>query len=171
MTVPQSRDVAEGVKGQDKTRRIALDLLGVRDRSIKEMRERLAKRDCAAADIDTVVADLEALSLLDDHKFVHRWIETRRQRRPEGVPKVIRDLLRRGIDKSVIEQVLSELDRDLGSRDEALELLRHNSGRYTGLEAMKAQRRMYGLLARRGFDPETTRHAVERAWSEIESDD
>jgi|TARA_B100001964_G_scaffold180279_1_gene199134 regulatory protein len=156
---------------RDKTRAIALDLLGVRDRSVREMRQRLAKRGCATGDIDTVVTDLEALGLLDDHKFVSRWIETRRERRPEGVPKIMRDLLRRGVDKAVVEQVLSELEHDLGSREEALALLRRNSARYVGLEATKAQRRMYGLLARRGFDPETTRHAVERAWSEIEGED
>lgn len=135
------------------------------------MRDRLAKRGCELTDIDTVVCDLEDLGLLDDRKFVQRWIETRRQRRPEGVPKVMRDLLRRGVDKAVIEQVLGELDDELGSRDEALELLRRNRNRYLGLEATKAQRRMYGLLARRGFDPDTTRTAVERAWSEMESDE
>ena len=27
---------------------------------------------------------------------------------------------------------------------------------------------MYGLLARRGFDPDTVREAVTRAWTEIE---
>ena len=156
-------------EGRTKTRRIALDLLGRRDRSVQQMRERLAKRGCAADDIDTVVADLEALGLLDDHKFVRRWIETRRERRPEGVPKVKRDLLRRGIDKHVIEQVLAELDDDLGSREEALELLRRNSSRYVGVEASKAQQRMYGLLARRGSDPDTTRQAVERSWAEIEN--
>ena len=163
-------DPVPDAQGRDKTRRIAQDLLGVRDRSVKEMRERLAKRGQAADDIDTVVADLEALGLLNDHKFVRRWIETRRQRRPEGVPKIMRDLLRRGLDKQVIEQVLSEHD-DLGSPDEALELLRRNSVRYVGLEKMKAQRRMYSLLARRGFDPDTTRQAVASAWSEIESGD
>lgn len=158
------------MQGSDKTRRIALDLLGIRDRTVHEMRERLAKRECDASDIDTVVADLEALGLLDDRKFVQRWVETRRQRRPEGVPKVMRDLLRRGVDKSIIEQELAELDDALGSREEALELLRRNRKRYEGLDAMKAQRRMYGLLARRGFDPDTTRTAVERAWAEIDSD-
>ena len=161
----------DDVKGREKARRIAFDLLGVRDRSVKQMRERLAKRGCAAHDIDIVVADLEDLGLLDDFKFVRRWIETRRERRPEGVPKVTRDLLRRGIDKAAIEQVLSELEVDLASGDEALQLLRRNSGRYAGLDATKARRRMMGLLARRGFDPETTRKAVETAWSEIEGDE
>jgi regulatory protein len=158
-------------EGREKTQRIALELLGVRDRSVREMRQRLAKRGCEAADIDTVVQGLEASGLLDDHKFVRRWIETRRERRPEGEPKVRRDLLRRGIPKSVIDQILAELDEDLGTDDEALDLLRRNRARYAGLEAMKAQRRMFGYLARRGFDPETTRQAVERAWSEMESED
>lgn len=155
-------------EGRDKTHRIALDLLAVRDRSVHEMRERLQRRGCGSDDIDTVVADLEALGLLDDCTFVRRWVETRRERRPEGEPKVMRDLLRRGVPKQIIEQVLSEFDEPLGSSDEALDLLRRNRARYAGLEAVKAQRRMYGLLARRGFDPDTTRRAVEQAWQEME---
>ena len=154
----------------DKTKRIAFDLLGVRDRSVKEMRERLQRRGCPAAAIDTVVADLEALRLLDDHAFVRKWIESRRERRPEGTPKIARDLMRRGVARAVVDEVLSEFDGQIGTEDEAVTLLRRQRPRYHGLDQATTQRRMYGLLARRGFDPDTVREAVDHAWSEIESE-
>ena len=92
--------MAPGVEERDRARRIALDLLEVRDRSVKEIRERLRRRGCSPGAIDTVVADLEALRLLDDRAFVRRWVESRRSRRPEGAPKITRDLARRGSTRS-----------------------------------------------------------------------
>ena len=156
------------IEERENARRIALDLLEVRDRSVKEIRERLQRRGCTPAAIDTVVGNLEALRLLDDRAFVRRWVETRRSRRPEGAPKITRDLARRGIDPSLIEEVLAEFGDDLGSGAEALSLLRRQRTRYRGLDRETARRRMYGLLARRGFDPDTVQQAVTRAWSEIE---
>lgn len=159
--------MAPGVEERDSARRIALDLLEVRDRSVKEIRDRLRRRGCSPAAIDTVVADLEALRLLDDRAFVRRWVESRKSRRPEGAPKITRDLARRGIDPAVIGEVLEEYGDDLGSGREALYLLRRQQARYRGLDPGTARRRMHGLLARRGFDPDTAQEAVERAWSEI----
>ena len=155
---------------RERTRRIALEFLGVRDRSVREMRERLQKRGCPASAIDTVVSDLEALRLLDDRTFVRRWVESRRQRRPEGVPKIVQDLVKRRVERAVVDEVLAEFDGELGSPDEALELLRRQRGGHLGLEATAAQRRMFGLLARRGFDSDTARDAVERAWREFETE-
>ena len=161
-------NVVSAIAERESARRIALDLLEVRDRSVKEIRDRLQRRGCAPGAIETVVGDLEALRLLDDRAFVRRWVESRRSRRPEGAPKITRDLARRGIDPALIEEVLAEYGDDLGSGDEALSLLRRQRTRYRGLDPETARRRMYGLLARRGFDPDTVREAVSRAWTEIE---
>lgn len=160
--------VVSGIEERESARRIALELLEMRDRSVKEIRQRLHRRGCNPAAIDTVVGDLEALRLLDDRAFVRRWVESRRSRRPEGAPKISRDLVRRGIDPALIEEVLAEYGDDLGSGAEALTLLRRQQTRYRGLDPETARRRMYGLLARRGFDPDTVREAVTRAWTEIE---
>ena len=161
--------MASEVEERESARRIALDLLEVRDRTVKEIRDRLHRRGCSPEAIDKAVVDLEAMRLLDDRAFARRWVEGRRSRRPEGAPKITRDLARRGIDPAVIGEVLAEYGDDLGSGEEALSLLRRLQARYRGLDRDTARRRMYGLLARRGFEPDTVREAVERAWSEIES--
>lgn len=161
--------MASGAGEFESARRIALDLLEVRDRSVKEIRERLRRRGCTPAAIDKVVDDLEALRLLDDRAFVRRWVEGRKWRRPEGVPKIAVDLARRGIEPAVVEEVLAEYGDDLGTGKEALSLLRRQRSRYWGLDRETARRRMYGALARRGFDADTAREAADLAWSEIES--
>ena len=84
------------------------------------------------------------------------------------MPKIALDLTRRGIERDVVEEVLAEYGDDLGTGREALSLLLRQRSRYWGLDRDTARRRMYGLLARRGFDADTSREAVDRAWSEIE---
>lgn len=166
MTAAEAPQSAADARAQ--TRRIAMELLDVRDRSVREMRERLARRGCPPEAVDAVVADLEAVHLLDDRAFVRRWVESRRARRPEGAPKIAMDLVKRRIDREVIAEVLAELDADLGSEDEALALLRRQRGRYETLDETTALRRMLGVLARRGFDADTARSAAARVWAEIE---
>lgn len=167
MTAAAGRGLAADAEGAAEARRIALELLGVRDRSVKEMRDRLHRRGCSAAAVATAMGDLEAVGLLDDRALVRRWVDSRRERRPEGAPKVVKDLLKRGVDRAVVDEVLAEYGDGLGSPQEALALLRRQRQRYAGLGETAARRRMYGLLARRGFDADTARDAVERAWSEM----
>ena len=166
-TTPRRRAEFHVSEEVTKTRRIALELLAVRDRSVREMGERLVRRGCKQDAIDTVVPDLCDKGLLDDSTFVRRWVSSRLENRPEGRIKLIQDLCKRGIDRSLAEQVLAEFEDDIGTDDVADRVLARVAHRYTGIEHDAARRRMYGLLARRGFDPDTTRAAVERAMNAL----
>jgi regulatory protein len=73
---------------------------------------------------------------------------------------------RKGIDAEVVEQVLAEFV-DVGTEETAFQLLSSQAQRYRGMEEMRAKRRMYGLLARRGFDSDTASRAVDQAWAEL----
>ncbi|MBT3344623.1 MAG: regulatory protein RecX [Gemmatimonadetes bacterium] len=154
-------------KDVEKTRRIALDLLAVRDRTVKEMGERLERRECKAKAIATVMEGLCRTGLLDDVKYVRQWIGSRLENRPEGRIKLMQDLRKRGIDPSLAEQILEEFEDRVGTDDAADRVLDRVRHRYARLPDEAARRRMYGLLARRGFDPETARVAVERALAQL----
>ena len=151
----------------EKARRIALDLLAVRDRTVREMGERLERRGCSAEAIAIVVEGLQRTGLLDDLKFVRQWIGYRLETRPQGRIRLLQDLRKRGIDKSLAEQVLAEFEERVGTGDAADRVLERVLHRYAKLAPDVASRRMYGLLARRGFDPDTSRSAVERAVAQL----
>lgn len=153
----------------EEARQVALRFLGSRDRSEYEIRQKLQRRHCAPAVIDQVVDRLKAARLVDDETFARRWIEYRLSERPSGAPRYIQDLRRKGIAQATIEAVLAEFGDEIGSRVSAVALLRRVEGRYRGLEETTARRRMLGVLARRGFDPETTRSAVDLILGELES--
>ena len=152
----------------EEARQMALQYLGARDRTERELRDRLKRRGCAPAAIEAALERLVAARLVDDEALARRYVEVRMSERPAGAIRLAQDLRRRGVDRGIVDRVLEEYADRIGTDAAALDLLRRVSKRYRGLDSTTARRRMYGMLARRGFDPETTARAVETAWREME---
>ena len=147
-------------------RNAALRLLKSRDRSVHEIAQRLSRKGWDRGLVDRVTADLSRVGLLDDEAMARRWVELQLDRKPAGARFLQAELRRRGVDAQLIERVLEDFAERTGSEAAAVDLLRRQGGRYQGLDEDKARRRELGLLARRGFDPETASGAVERIWQE-----
>ena len=150
----------------EQARQLALSYLAARDRSVRQVRDKLAQKKCPAEMIDRVIEDLVEDRLLDDTAFARRWVRTRQESRPSGARKFTDELRHKGIDADVIEQILAEFG-DVGSEETAVQLLRGQAPRYRGVEEIRAKRRMYGLLSRRGFDSETASRAVDLVWGKM----
>ena len=147
---------------------MALQYLGARDRTERELRDRLKRRGCGHAAIETALERLLGARLVDDEALARRYVETRMTERPSGAIRLAQDLRRRGVEGATIDRVLEEFADGIGTEDAAVDLLRRAAKRYRGLDSTTARRRMYGMLARRGFDAETTARAVETVWQEME---
>jgi len=152
----------------EEARQMALQYLGARDRTERELRDRLQRRGCSPEAIETALERLVAARLVDDEALARRYVEVRMTERPSGAIRLAQDLRRRGVERPVIDRVLEEFADGIGTEETAVDLLRRVAKRYRGLDRTTARRRMYGMLARRGFDPETTARAVETAWREME---
>ncbi len=170
---------AVGLGEQERRRRgpsafdAALRLLGMRARSVAEIRERLARRDFDEAEIENVIVRLQAHRVLDDREFAQEWVRSRRGNR--GAAALRQELARKGIDRELVDEVLDGLG---GSQqlDEATvlaakriaaaspALLGDPDGR------RKLEQRALAALARRGFDSETARDAVARAVADVIAD-
>ena len=151
----------------EQAREMALGYLNYADRTVSQVKNKLRQKGCSAEVIEAVVTSLEQARLLDDAAFAKRWIEHGLNRRPAGNAKFAEDLRRRGVDGQIIESALAEFADQVGSKEAALGLLSRRLARYTGLERSVAERRMRDLLARRGFDGDTSREAVDetlQAW-------
>ena len=66
---------------------------------------------------------------------------------------------RRGIDRDLIDVVISTDTSDMQER--AIDALTKKDASYRRLDRERAQRRMHGYLARRGFDGQTIRSAID----------
>ena len=144
----------------------ALRYLGHRDRTVHQVRCKLGEMGFERTVIESTLADLGRARLLDDRAFARRWIESRMTNQPAGELRFEQDLQRRGVAPDVIGEVLAEFDDAVGSEEAALQVLRRHGGRYAGLAEEKARRRMWGLLSRRGFDPDISQRVVERMLDE-----
>ena len=158
---PDESDEAE------KAKRAAFRLLARRAYTRAEILKRLAGRRFSRQAVEQTMLVLDRLNLVDDTDFARRWVEERMRLRPAGRPVFARELRRRGVVQTVVDEVLDEafLGQDLTAV--ATELLRKSRTRYAGLDAKKALSRMYAFLWRRGFDGSVSREACERAWAEF----
>jgi len=127
--------------------RRALNALGYRARSARELRERLARAGYAGETVAEVLASLEELGYLDDEEYARS--ATRDKARKYGPRRIFDALRQAGVGEEVAREAVEE---EFAGRSE-LELARAAARRrYNKGERSDAQaRRVYGFLMRRGY--------------------
>jgi regulatory protein len=160
----------------------AMRFLEARSRSVNEVRRRLTAAGYKADLVQGAIGRLADLGVLDDEAFARAWVESRDRARPRG-ERALRDELRlKGIERSLVDTVLTERRDGAGAADSdqpedlpspdrlAAERLIEKQRRALDRVADPRRRRerAYSVLARNGFDPETCREVAARVatWDE-----
>jgi len=142
-----------------------LNWLALRPRSEKEIKDYLTKRTRSRKDKNSLIRDamkkLRELELIDDEKFAFWWLEQRRQFRPKGKWALSGELRQKGIDRQLIDQVLNQALSKGSESELAIKVLLKKGSRFDGLALEEKKKKLYGLLARRGFDYEIIRGAID----------
>ena len=146
----------------------ALRLLEVRPRAEREIRDRLRRKQFEPDQIDTTVSRLRNLGLLDDAQFARLWVANRaatspkgaqalalrvdqQRRRPAGrEPKIVDDALEDGSEAVMCEQVARKAAHRYASSPDRTTF----------------QRKLGGLLQRRGFGWDVAGPVLEQLWKE-----
>lgn len=131
----------------------ALRYLAARPRAAAEVRRKLLGRYQPEA-VAITISFLEQHGFLDDLAFAKAWVEAH----PGwGMHRLRADLLRRGVGRELVDQVLGDTpDRT----DEAFRAAEVRYRRMGALDPQTARRRLYAFLVRRGFDYATVDQAV-----------
>jgi len=135
-------------RGRDK----ALRLLAVRARSRYELRVALDGLGVDAAVREGILDELVEAGLVDDRRFAREYVQAKAEGRGMGPHRLRFDLKQRGVNRSIIDDVLaSELPAE---RQEAL--ARGLVERKVGAGAVddRVVRRVAGMLQRKGYDYE-----------------
>lgn len=133
-------------------------LLTLRQRTETEIADRLGGAGFPPPVVAEAVARLKDLRLVDDAEFARTWIEERTRRKGSG-PRVLRaELIEKGVEPSVVEDVLDEVLPDEVAR--AAEVAAGLLSRIGGLSIEKQVSRLSAGLARRGFSEEAVEEAV-----------
>ena len=145
----------------------ALRLLEARPRSEHEIRDRLRRKQFEPEHIDAAVRRLYELELLDDAQFARLWISNRAATRPKGSVALRRELLSKGVAREVAaEAVAVGLDADAEAAA-CEEVARQALRRFESVSDWATfQRKLGGLLQRRGFTWDTVGPLLRRLWQE-----
>ena len=87
----------------------ALRYLSVRPRSVMEVRSYLVRKQFNDVDIDSAISRLEKSNYLNDSDFASLWVENRMRLNPKSVSVLRAELIKKGINKDIIDRVISNL--------------------------------------------------------------
>lgn len=144
----------------------ALKFLNFRQRSRAEVERNLTDHQVPADLIAQVVDRLQENNLLDDSRFAHLWVENRNEFRPRGKSLLRMELRQHGLQDDEIETAIQNIDEVELAYQAGLKQAR----KLSNLDWNQFRQKMYGFLARRGFNYETISPVVERIWHEKKSD-
>jgi len=136
-----------------------LNFLSFRPRSKKEISNYLKKKNLGEKEIDEVLKKLERLKFIDDEEFVKFWIKSRTSGRPKGKRLIFSELIRKGIDRELIEKFLAESDLD--EAELARKALEKKLKIWQKLSSLEFRQKAARFLASRGFDWETIKKVIE----------
>lgn len=160
----------EAAEQADKALHAAARQIETRPRSVSEIKLFLRRKQYPPEAIERAVARLGELGLLDDAAFSRYWLDNRRAFRPRGALALRNELRQKGVGRDTIEAALAEQPEEEGGEQErAMELARANLRKYQSADRASFQRRLGGLLMRRGYTADTVRPIVARLWAELNS--
>jgi regulatory protein len=151
------REAAAGLRTYDR----ALNLLAFRARSSADLRRKLVEKGEPGALADQAIEKLKALGLLDDEAYAR---QVARGKLLGGASKrrVQQELWRRGVTRDVADGAMQDVvaDEEVDEEQSAVTVARRKAASLAKLDAPTRRRRLYGFLARRGYDHAAIRAAL-----------
>ena len=142
----------------------ALRLLEFRSRTIAELRRKLVHKGASASEVDDVIARLCDQKLLNDADFAHEFARTRVLGAGASRRRIVQELRRKGVAPDVADQAVAGMEDSEGI-DVSAAIHRVAEKKWktlARLDDFARKRRLYAFLARRGFNPDEIRSALDK---------
>jgi regulatory protein len=151
----------------------ALNLLAFRARSSTELARSLVRKGEEKPHVDWAIARLQEHGLLDDAAFARSFTRARVLGAKQSRRRVQQELARKGVTRAVADEaittVFEEEEVDQGSI--VVDAARKKLRSLAGLDPAVRRRRLYAFLARRGYDVDDIREAMNAIGSTLEAGD
>ncbi len=146
----------------------ALRLLALRDRSCREVSDRLRSAGYDATVVSDTITWLRGLDYLDDARFAAAYVSAK-LKSGWGRRRIAAELALKGIERRLIDEALGD-EKQMGEgaaegMEALLGLVRRRFGNDFRNDPEAAARRLAGFLGRRGYDWDTI-HSVTRTLSD-----
>ena len=147
----------------------ALDMLEARSRGVAELRRLLIRKGEPEADVDAAIERLRAAGVLDDANFARQLTRSKALGAGLSRRRIQQELSKRGVAREVSTDAIAEVFEEEGvDEDAAIERVARKKLRMlTKVDDATRKRRLYGFLARRGYDS----NAIQRVIKVVLNDD
>lgn len=135
---------------EQKARNVLLYQLSRSAKTAKQCRDILEKREIDTEIAESVIQRYIEVGLIDDASVAGVIVNSRRKYKGLAKSAIKRELSEKGIEDSLIEQAVAELDPE-AELAAATELAEKRISRLAGLEPAVRNRRLMGYLARKGY--------------------
>ena len=149
---------------------LALRLLEYRARSAAELRRQLLRKGSRAAEVDAAIDKLRDQKLIDDDDFARQFARAKLLGAGASQRRIVQELGRKGVARNVADRAI-ELLKDEDGLDPAAgihKVARKKWASLSNLDDFTRRRRLYAFLARRGFNPDEIRVAMQALGEEID---
>jgi regulatory protein len=147
----------------ENARQRAIHLISLRPRSAEEVRRNLQRKSFDDLLIDQVVDHLIAVNLLNDAAFAAYWVEQRETFRPRSRLALRQELHQKGVQRTVIDTALEQVDEMSAARQAAEKRAR----RWTLLSEDEYRVKLGRFLQRRGFPYDVIVDTTNATWQAL----
>lgn len=127
------------------------------------MQQRAVLKGYSQPVIARLLAELSQVGLINDAKLAQSLAEGELIRKPAAAPLLLHKLARRGVDEDLAEHAASAALKGRDALHDAIALIDAKAQRGArAADPAALRRRLFGLLARRGFDEETALRALDQ---------
>lgn len=136
--------------------------LTIRNRSEKEIRDYLARKNAPQEIIDRIVTSLIEKQFLNDEAFALAWIRHWARIRPKGKYLLKRELQQKGIADEIILKVLDDAPEEIPDElVQAKSLIGSRLARLEGKPRQEIYAKVGAFLSRRGFKWAIIKRAID----------
>jgi regulatory protein len=147
----------------------ALNMLAFRARSSAELARSLVRKGEPKELVDLAVARLQEQGLLDDAAFAQSFTRAKVLGAQQSKRRVQQELARKGVARAVTDAAITTVFEEEGvdQREVVEQAARKRLRLLAKLEPTVRRRRLYAFLARRGYDGEDIRRAMDAVGEEL----
>jgi regulatory protein len=134
----------------------ALAMLAARGRASAELRRLLVRKGEPADQVDAAIARLTTAGYLDDAAFARQFTHSKLAGAGLSKRRLQQELGKRGVARDIAAQAVGEVFASEGVDDAASieRVARKKLRSLGGVDEATRRRRLYGFLARRGYEPD-----------------
>lgn len=141
----------------------ALRLIEFRDRTQKELRDRLLEKGYDENTIEDEIEFLKSYGYINDTRYAERFVSDAINLKKWGKIRIRTELLRKGIERDVIDNTIEDAFEEI--EDDRVLLQMKTRFKNSDLSNIKERTRIFNFFIRRGFTSEEIKGAMNKMCS------